>query len=81
LLALQALPRVGPATTLRLAMHGCSSKRGLLERAADLWPEALLRAAEQIVRHEEAGVRVLTLFDDGFRRDFGNSQIRHRSCT
>ena len=47
-------------------MHGCSSKRGLLERAADLWPEALLRAAEQIVRHEEAGVGVLTLFDDGF---------------
>jgi DNA processing protein len=62
LLALQALPKVGPVTALAAALHATSMTR-LLDRHSSQLEAAFDHAHESLERYRDAGVSVLTFFD------------------
>ncbi len=65
LLALQSLPKVGPVTALAAALHTSALAR-LLERHAGQLDGALARAGERLEQYRDAGVAVLTFFDEHY---------------
>jgi len=65
LLALLALPKVGPVTALAAALHRSALTR-LLERHTAQLDGALHRAGESLERYRDAGVTVLTFFDEQY---------------
>jgi DNA protecting protein DprA len=65
LLALQSLPKVGPVTALAAALHTSALAR-LLERHAGQLDGALDRAGERLEQYRDAGVAVLTFFDEHY---------------
>jgi DNA processing protein len=65
LLALQRLPRIGPTTALRAALRAEVPTAVAME-FDELLPPAL-RWAEEVVReHRDAGVEIITFFDDRY---------------
>jgi DNA processing protein len=64
-LALQSLPRVGPATALRATLHSTEMER-LLERHGVLLDEALERAQARIADYALAEVMLLSFFDERY---------------
>jgi DNA processing protein len=65
LLALQALPRVGPKTALKLAFAGIEIE-AVLGPKLDEWRDKLLPAAALIETYRAAGIDLLTFFDDRY---------------
>lgn len=65
LLALQSLPKVGPVTALTAALHATAMTR-LLDRHSSQLESALQRARQSLEQYEDAGVRVLTFFDEHY---------------
>lgn len=61
-LALQSLPRVGPATALRATLHATQMER-LLERHGSRLDEAFGRAQARVADYATADVELLTFFD------------------
>jgi DNA processing protein len=64
-LALQSLPRVGPATALRATLHATQMER-LLERHGARMDEALERAQARLMDYATADVELLTFFDERY---------------
>jgi DNA processing protein len=65
LLALQALPRVGPKTALRAALSS-GDFAALMERHEAVWPAAVARAREELEECDRREIRVLGFFDEGY---------------
>jgi DNA processing protein len=65
LLALQALPRVGPKTALRAAFSSASFA-SLRERHEAAWPAALVSARETLEECDRREIKVLGFFDEDY---------------
>lgn len=65
LLALHALPRVGPKTALRAALAS-SEFEVLMERHGAAWPAALARAHDTLEDCDRRGIHVLSFFDESY---------------
>lgn len=65
LLALQALPGIGPAKALRAALF-TTNFDGLVEARADAWEQALDDAANELHECERQGVTALGIFDEAY---------------
>jgi DNA processing protein len=64
-LALQSLPRVGPATALRATLHATQMDR-LRERHGARLDDALEQAEARLADYAGADVTLLTFFDEGY---------------
>ncbi len=64
-LALQSLPRVGPATALRATLHATDMER-LLERHGAQLDEALARSLASLADYAAAGVELVSFFDERY---------------
>jgi DNA processing protein len=65
LLALQSLPRVGPVTALAATLHASSMAR-LQDRFGAQLQDALALARERLEQYAQAGVALLTFFDERY---------------
>jgi DNA processing protein len=65
LMALQALPRVGPKTALRCALDMARWDE-VLEQRAGQWEPALDAAEARLVASEQRGIMALSFFDDRY---------------
>ncbi|HEY3758687.1 MAG TPA: DNA-processing protein DprA [Solirubrobacteraceae bacterium] len=65
LLALQSLPRIGRATVLGAMLHGAKLE-DLLERHGVRLTEAFAQAQIDLERYRDAGVELLTFFDERY---------------
>lgn len=65
LIALQSLPRIGPAKALRAAFFA-SHFEALVEQHADGWQKALGAAERELDEYRRNGVIVLTIFDERY---------------
>lgn len=63
MLALQSLPRIGPATALKAAIRSGWAEPPV---DAEILESARVRARELLSEYEESGVTVLTFFDDAY---------------
>jgi DNA processing protein len=64
-LALQSLPRVGPATALRATLHATQMER-LIERHSAQLDEAFEQAQARLADYATADVKLLTFFDERY---------------
>jgi len=64
-LALQSLPRVGPATALRATLHATDMER-LLERHGAQLDEALAQSRASLGDYANAGVELVSFFDERY---------------
>jgi DNA processing protein len=65
LLALLALPRVGPKTALRAALASIEFE-ALVDQHAPAWPAALARAYNTLEDCDRRGIGVLSIFDERY---------------
>jgi DNA processing protein len=65
LLALLALPRVGPKTALRAALSS-GDFASLMERHEAAWPSAIAKACEALEECDRREIRVLGFFDEDY---------------